>query len=198
MSAPPQKPACHGGISDRPIQICGVGRILFCGPHKGDHYFGEVCYYRRQAPDGRSRYIRRKECGGGHPARHHPGRRCLRHREPAQYQRCVRQPEHPQRPGRPGADAEPEHLRDRHHPSGEHQRAGRPVPPDARQLLFPGGAAVPVRPGTGGHAGGLQSGPPSHRPAPEGVQRPGRTGQRGLRHDHRPRQGKAAGRPHLL
>ena len=46
--------------------------------------------------------------------------------------------------------------------------------------------------------GGLQSGPPPHRPAPEGVQRPGRTGQRGLRHDHRPRQGKAAGRPHLL
>ena len=30
---------------------------------------------------------------------------------------------------------------------------------------------------------------PPHRPAPESFQRPGRRGQRGLRHDHRPCQG---------
>ena len=177
---------------------CGVGRVFFCGPHEGDHYFGEVCYYRRQAADGRGRYFGREERGGGHPARHHPGRRCLCDRESAQHQRRVRQPEHPQRPGRPGADAEPQHLRDRHHPSGGHQCAGRPVPADAGQLLFPGRAAVPVRPGAGGHARRLQPGAPPHRPAPEGVQRSGRPGQRGLRHDHRPRQRKAAGRADLF
>ena len=35
----------------------------------------------------------------------------------------------------------------------------------------------------------LQSGPPPHRPAPQGVQRTGCRGQRGLRHDHRACQG---------
>ena len=48
-----------------------------------------------------------------------------------------------------------------------------------------------------GHAWRLQSGPPPHRPAPEGVQRTGCRGQRGLRHDHRARQG-AERCPHLL
>jgi hypothetical protein len=43
----------------------------------------------------------------------------------------------------------------------------------------------------------LQSGPPPHRPAPQGVQCPGCRGQRGLRHDHGACQG-AQRRTHLL
>ena len=38
---------------------------------------------------------------------------------------------------------------------------------------------------------------PPHRPAPEGVQRSGRRGQCGLRHDHRPRR-RAERRSYLL
>ena len=44
--------------------------------------------------------------------------------------------------------------------------------------------------------GGCNLGPP-HRPAPEGVQRSGRRGQCGLRHDHRPRR-RAERRSYLL
>ncbi len=70
---------------------------------------------------------------------------------------------------------------------------GTNVPDDlSRQMrasyYFPRRTAVPFRQGRGGHARRLQPRPPPHRPAPEGVQRSGRRGQRGLRHDHRPRR----------
>ena len=43
----------------------------------------------------------------------------------------------------------------------------------------------------------MQSGRPPHRPAPQGIQRTGCRGQRGLRHDHRACQGTER-RPYLL
>ena len=116
----------------------------------------------------------------------------------ARYQRCVGQPQDPEHPWCTGEDAQPQHLRDRYAASGHYQCAGRSVPPDARQLLLPRRAAFPLRQGTGGHARRLQSGPPPHRPAPEGVQRTGRRGQRGLRHDHRAHQAGADRCPYLL
>ena len=45
-------------------------------------------------------------------------------RESAGHQRCGGEPEDPERAGREGADAEQEHLRDRHHPPDRHQRPG--------------------------------------------------------------------------
>ena len=147
LCRPENLPACvqnglYGG--------CGGDVYGICGPIEGDHYFGEVCCYRRPAPAGRSRHFRRQERSRGHPARHHPGFRRLCDRESANISDVsvslhilsalgaqVRML------NRNTYEIDTTHLVSTNVPDD-------PVPADAGQLLLPGRAAVPVRQGPGG------------------------------------------------